>query len=202
MALSVLASIATDGLQALVCRNSLVRFQRWPLYLSLVVVRTQCIVWFEMHKVVTMKNIVLWNATPYSLVEIYRYFGESAAFILIPEHGSLEHAQNKHILIHLSALSFWRSTIKVAILWHVYPCCSVDRYHRFRGIPCCHSVTLKMEAANPLQTMVRIYQFIRRHIPEDSIIVQVSTSFWNGSGQLTKRSWAVVVWINVCALLT
>jgi len=47
-----------------------------------------------------MKNIVLWNATPCSLVEIYGYFGESAAFILIPEHGSLEHAQNKYIFIN------------------------------------------------------------------------------------------------------
>jgi len=79
-----------------------------------------------------MKNIVLWDATPCSVVEIYGYFGESAAFILIPEHGSLEHAQNKYTLINLSALSFSRSTIKVAVLWHQYPCCSVDRYHRFR----------------------------------------------------------------------
>jgi len=50
-----------------------------------------------------MKNIVLWNETPRSLVEIYGYFGESADFILIPEH-----AQNKYILINLSALSFGR----------------------------------------------------------------------------------------------
>jgi len=59
-----------------------------------------------MHKAVTMKNIVLWNAMPCSLVEIYGYFGESVAFFLIPENGSLEHAQNKYILINLSALSF------------------------------------------------------------------------------------------------
>jgi hypothetical protein len=59
-----------------------------------------------MHKAVTVKNIVLWYATPCSLVEIYGYFGESADFILIPEHGSLEHAQNNYILINLSALSF------------------------------------------------------------------------------------------------
>jgi len=43
----------------------------------------------------------------------------------------------------------------------------------FGGIPCRLSVTLKMQAASPLQTMIHIYQIIRRHIPEDSIIVQV-----------------------------
>jgi hypothetical protein len=59
-----------------------------------------------MHKAVTMKNIVLWNETPCILVEIYGYFGESADFILVPEHGSLEQAQNKYLLINLSALSF------------------------------------------------------------------------------------------------
>jgi len=89
MALSVLACIATDEVQVPVCRNALVRFQAWPLYLSLVVVRTHCVVLFEMHKVVTMKNVVLWNETPCRLVEIYGYFGDSADFFLIPEPGSL-----------------------------------------------------------------------------------------------------------------
>ena len=145
MALSVLASIATDGLQAPVCPNALGTF----------VVTTHCVLWFGMHKAVIMKNIIFWNATPFSPVEIYGYFGESAAFILVPEHGNLEHALLRvtYILffqywtccilcktyfdtssliptrsstspkqIHINSFASFEllaaSSIKVAVLWH------------------------------------------------------------------------------------
>ena len=102
------------------------------------------------------------------------------------------HFLGRSVLINLSTLSFWLSTIKVAVLWHEYPCCSVDRYHRFRRNSLLSFGNLEdasSESATNDGTYLPNYTTSHSRRQHHSS----STSFRNGSGQLTKRNWAAVV---------
>jgi hypothetical protein len=67
--------------------------------------------------------------------------------------------------------------MKIPVFLDMTPCRFVHRHQHFGGAFCCRlqfCTTLKMKAETSVETLVPIYQYTQRHIPEDRNLQQWS----------------------------